>query len=173
MQSRRRLKLAFVLLMAAGLMGGVALWHSSEPPLNAEERRLIGTWGYAHNRKFPQEFRADGIFINHSVGTHGAFLHWKLRDGRLKLFNIISGNRVPLPTAFYNCVARVPVLSGLFCQQSTVAACYHLQWKGNDEVEFHTTPESDGTNLSFSFTLVRIPAGDSEAIDAGPAKPAP
>ncbi|SFJ44335.1 hypothetical protein SAMN05421753_12097 [Planctomicrobium piriforme] len=56
MQSRWRLKLTVLLLMASSLMGGVAFWFS-QPRLTEEERRLVGKWTIeSYGSFYQQEF---------------------------------------------------------------------------------------------------------------------
>ncbi|WP_139228517.1 hypothetical protein [Planctomicrobium piriforme] len=156
MQSRRRLKLAVVLLMAAGLMGGVACWHSPEPPLNAEELRFVGRWEYAGNKAIA-EYRPDRTFT--SSGNETWVLHrWRVSDGILTVTSSNSGSYIPLPEKLYDAVRLLPFFYRFTRPHAAGEFRYRIHWHDKDvfeKVSIGGNKNEDGQ--PYSFLMHRIP----------------
>ncbi|SFI69881.1 hypothetical protein [Planctomicrobium piriforme] len=136
MQSPRRLKLlAVVLLMASGLMGGVAFWHYSAQ-LNEEERRLVGLWTHADGRAYSQNFRSDRRFHLNVIASLGLDMRWRLNDGLLLIYRINSGSNgmIPLPDSVFKIANLIPGANGFVCPQTTEISRLCVRWNGEDNI---------------------------------------
>ncbi|WP_139228497.1 hypothetical protein [Planctomicrobium piriforme] len=160
-QRCRHLRLATVLVMTAGLVGGVATclpW----PWLNANERRLVGRW-------LPEE--TGGVFEYHFgrhkiLNCHGpqptVKLRWSLdMEGRLTLQEeFIPRKRLMRKSSIENLrltIEETEFVRKLRGDVSIPAFVRHVSWKDEDTfLLYGTTPE--GTKGKYNATMHRVPS---------------
>ncbi|SFJ42423.1 hypothetical protein SAMN05421753_12037 [Planctomicrobium piriforme] len=141
MRSRRRLKLAVVLLMAAGLMGGVAFRHLSEQSLNAEERRLVGGWFFSSYGFALVEYRSDRCLTLATHDSLNANVRWRLKDNQLT-FSVVNKSRlVPLPESLFEVADYIPGASRFVYPRETISSRFQVRWNGDDEIVLISLPD--------------------------------
>ncbi|SFI81554.1 hypothetical protein [Planctomicrobium piriforme] len=85
MPPRRRLKLTPAILLAVALVSGLFFWFSHHR-LNAEERRLVGTWQIAHGDQLNKvHFRPSGHVHWESGPDASEEVLWSVQGDRLIL----------------------------------------------------------------------------------------
>ncbi|SFJ57029.1 hypothetical protein [Planctomicrobium piriforme] len=149
MQFHRRLKLAVVLLLAAGLLGGVAFWFFTTR-LSDEEQRLVGRWETTDeslrlnatsqvSRLSEMELFADRRVIRKELWFPHFRESWRAENNQL-ILTFDSANGVPgLLDPVIDLLDRFPLTRQTVTRKFEMEVTYQIHWKGDDEAKLEQT----------------------------------